>query len=283
MRRIRWRRPPRASVPPPTATTYAAKPTPMLNVAYASRRSIGPASIMNSNSAGGFRGVVDLVDERLVQPHQLAPAVAGDVRDVVRACMPSLLALAHERHVDDRRRRAAPRRTSAPSCPIGVMYPCGSRSAICRHSVSPFVCTPEQARKMIASPSCTSPTMRSSLRRRFCPTADPASTIVSGSTMPLQRRRLAATPHRAGRTAPFGEPVRQIVRRVPSLANHAESPDGRVHRHRDRQRAARDQVVDDRRDGVDADLRGRSSCPSAASMASATRFFVPSPSSTCAR
>jgi hypothetical protein len=85
------------------------------------------------------------------------------------------------------------------------------------------------------------------------PMAEPASTIVSGHDDTAQRRRLAAAPDRAGLAAALGKALDQGVhaRLVGKPAGVAHRG---VHRHRDRQRAAGDEVVDDRRDRIDRDL-----------------------------
>jgi hypothetical protein len=58
----------------------------MLNVAYISRASTGHSWWMKLNDFRHVRPEVSSsVDERLVEPHQLAPAVAGDVGGVVQS------------------------------------------------------------------------------------------------------------------------------------------------------------------------------------------------------
>ena len=70
---------------------------------------------------------------------------------------------------------------------------------------------------------------------------------------PLQRRRLAAAPDRPAGAARLGEPGGEVLR--PSgVREPFPVTDRRVHRDGDGQGAGGDQVVDHRRDGVDADV-----------------------------
>ena len=131
--------------------------------------------------------------------------------------------------------------------------PAAAGRRVVRQSVRPLVCTPELASKMIASPSRTSPTMRSGLWVGCGRWPSRPGRSCSGSTMP---RSVGVSP----------PPQTASACRHPSANPSASSSDcaglgeplgiahRRVHRHRNRQCAGRDQIVDDRRDGIDADV-----------------------------
>ena len=185
--------------------------------------------------------------------------MAGDVGGVVQVRCPA----AGRRRRSGRRSptgRAAPRRTSGRRrSSSGSLR--GSRSASARQSVRPFVCTPLLASRTIASPSRTSPVMRLRLRADL-PDRRAGEDDRLRVDDPLQRRRLPAAPDGAGAPASFGESAGQVLARC-WILEPGRIPDRRVHRDGDRQRAGRDQVVHDRRDGVDADVAVVSSCRSA--------------------
>ena len=104
----------------------------------------------------------------------------------------------------------------------------------------------------MASPSRTSPTMRLDLGR-MRPRAQPASTIVASFTIP---RSVGVSPPPQTAPAarqPFGEARRQFLR-PPRVGEPGRVADGRVHGDGDGQRPRGHQVVDDGRDGVDADV-----------------------------
>ncbi len=105
---------------------------------------------------------------------------------------------------------------------------------------------------MIASPSRTSPTIRSDFGD-IRPTAEPASTIGAGLDQPAQGRRLAAAPDGARRPAALGESRHELAARAGLVREPARVADRGVHRHRDRERPAGHEVVRDRRHRVDPD------------------------------
>ncbi len=71
---------------------------------------------------------------------------------------------------------------------------------------------------------------------------------------PLQRRRLSASPNRSRPTASLGKPSRQILG-PGRIIKPGRVPHRRVHRDRNRQRPGRHQIVDDRRNRIDPNIR----------------------------
>ena len=250
----------------------------MLNVPYIPLVEAGGGLRRGRTPAAAAGYEVDAVDQRRVEPHELPPAVAGHVDGVLEA-QPGLLAGRDERHVDHR--RIEERLAVGPAVGSGVWYPCGSCSASARQSVRPFVCTPLLARKTMASPSATSPGIRLRLRGDP-PEGRAAEDHGARRDHALQGLGLAAAPRRPGSRQPSAKPS---ARSAPASRRRstALSPTAAYMAIVTGSAPQEAEVVGDRGDVVDRGLPVDSSRPVSRYSASATRIFVPSASSTCAK